>query len=218
MADAPTLQHYPGLNMARYGLNPYEEPLYRIVFAPSRWHMVGGEWADGHVGARMCLLGNYRAMGNQWILEKWQSPEDYLASFPGGRAGWEAAMAQPAPSRGEYVWAFTFEACDPANANIDKLISWVILGKRATEQDILDGCRADAAASRKADDSQVFDKIWDKIEAFPGRPISAPGGNRGTKTREFPLGAPDGLPKPGSIKVGTPALTNEEMAEYHGNH
>ena len=202
MADAPTVQHYPGLNMARYGLNPYDEPLYRIVFAPSRWHMVAGAWADGTVGARMALLGNYRAMGNQWILEKWQSCEEYLRGFPGGKQGWEAAMGQPAPSRGEYVWAVTFEACDPANANIDKLINFCDLGRRATVQDITDACQADAANRRKAEDARVFDKIWDKIEAFPGAAISAHGGSRGIKTRDFPLGAPDGMPRAGNIKAG----------------
>ena len=40
------LRHFPTLPMAVYGLNQYGENLYRVVFAESRRHLIGGQWRD----------------------------------------------------------------------------------------------------------------------------------------------------------------------------
>src|SRR6185369_11345620 len=68
------IRHFP-IPMRRFGLNPYQEPLYRIVFAPSRRYLVCGEWPDGSNCAHWVI--KHKNLGNLWIMEKWIPGERY---------------------------------------------------------------------------------------------------------------------------------------------
>src|ERR1700744_4313279 len=70
----PEPTHYP-LSLAKYGLNPYGKPKYRVVFAPSVKMLVGGEFPDGFSGYR--ARPAYSHVGDAWIIEKWKSANDY---------------------------------------------------------------------------------------------------------------------------------------------
>ena len=101
--------------MGKYGLNPHSEPLYRIVFAPSRRYLCSGEWPDGTNGARWTPL--YRNLGEIWVMEKWVAPEQFHKP---GREDWNLYQAErlgPWPARGEYMICHSFSDCDPVNAN-----------------------------------------------------------------------------------------------------
>ncbi len=174
------LRHYPGIDMSIYGQNPYGENLFRIVFSASRRSLVCGTFADGSTGGRWMHL--YAHLGPLWILERWLSPH----AFTGGmtREKWDQTMSinGPFPDRGEYDLCHAFEACDPTQANLDKLIMWINEGKNRRFDEIRSAC-ADVYAQEDKDTGNMQDAvIRDALPAFGAAPMIGPGGGRGTKT------------------------------------
>lgn len=118
---------YP-MPMARFGVNPYGEPLYRLVYAPSVKKMVGGKFPDGYIGYR--ARPAYRHIGPHWIIEKWISAieltrmteEQYRSAYVDKETG--LFPTGPYPHRGIYHYCETL-SCNPAEANIDKLVMWL---------------------------------------------------------------------------------------------
>jgi hypothetical protein len=103
-----TPQLLPTIPMERYGLNPMGRALYRVVWSDSRTYLLGGNWGGGSFEMRESEL--YEGV-HAWILEKWQSAEQYA----GSREEWDAKERDPStpslgpyPSEGEYVYAYTF--------------------------------------------------------------------------------------------------------------
>lgn len=169
------LKHYP-LSMDRFGKNPYGEPLWRIVFAESRYHLVHGDFGDSR------WVPMYRHVGPFWVLEKWMSATDFAQM---SRARWEREMTilGPWPERGEYQLAHVFEACGPVDANLDKLIAWIDAGKKHSWQDNKDACYAAYEAEQKATEREIADKVRDLLPAFGNSAVSAPGGIRNPKSK-----------------------------------
>src|ERR1700761_2477938 len=128
----PEPSHYP-LSMARYGLNPHGESLYRVVFAPSVKKIVGGEFADGFKGYR--VRPAYRQLGQVWILERWLSPmrltgmteqkynEQYADPYTG------LISTGPYPQRGSYVLCEELNG-NPADMNFDWIIGYIKKAER----------------------------------------------------------------------------------------
>lgn len=114
--------------MARFGVNPYGEPLYRLVYAPSVKKMVGGKFTDGYIGYR--ARPAYRHIGQYWVIEKWISAleltrmteEQYNRVYKDKDTG--LFPTGPYPNRGVYHYCETL-SCNPAEANIDKLVMWL---------------------------------------------------------------------------------------------
>jgi hypothetical protein len=197
-----TLRVYP-MSMARFGTNPYGEPLWRIVFAESRKYLVGGTWGDGLTEYRwrptyrhitdLCLCGQNHDPGTcpdapKWVLEKWLSAKDFTQGQ--SEQAWNLKYSQPCgllllgpyPSRGEYQHAHTFMV-PVADANLDWLISVIDAGARKSMQDNLDACRADYDADTKARRSTVDEMVRNRMSSFLNNAfVGGAGVKRGTKT------------------------------------
>lgn len=169
-----SLRHYP-LPMRRFGLNPYSEPLYRIVFAPSRRNLAGG--VDGQAYR---WVSTYRYLGEAWVLERWLPAEEFAKC---SREKWdrELLILGPWPERGEYVHAHTF-TCSPTDANIEKLVSWIEEGKKRRFQEHLDACREEYDQDTKERRNKMDAIIRNALPAFGSAPFAGGRGGRGTKT------------------------------------
>ena len=186
-----SLQYYPA-SMARFGQNPYSEPLYRIVFAPSRRYLVVGEWPDGANCAQWVI--KHKNLGNIWIMERWRSAEDYTKC---SREHWNACMLMlgPWPERGEYELCHAFELSGPEDANLDKLVALIEHGRTIRFYDTLNWHREDAAKEKKATQQLAEDMIRNRLPAFGGRALSYGTHGRSFKTaRQLKTAQEVGLP------------------------
>ena len=203
---APEPRHYP-MPMARFGLNPFNEPLWRVVFAPSVFYLVGGKWPDGSIEYRM--RPRYRGLSSDapkdpqtkvpqvWVLEKWISAfEDsgmteatYKFMFTDTSTG--LLLNGPYPSRGVYHHVHTFEAANPQDCNLEFLVGIIAHAKSndpaRVKQAIDEHYQADLESKRK----QGVDQAKSSAPAFGMRPASLPGGGvHSSKSINFDLSAP----------------------------
>jgi hypothetical protein len=168
------LTSYPGLNMRRFGVNPYNEPLYRIVFASSRRHLVYGTWPDG--SQKASWVRKYFQVGDQWIMERWLAPQEYARM---SKEQWnrEMLILGPYPDRGEYEICHTFETSTPDDASLEKLISWIEAGRHVSLAEKTTFQREDAEREAKAVSNQQDDMIRNRLRHFGA--VSGYGGGRG---------------------------------------
>lgn len=171
------LRFYPMPNMARFGVNEYQENLYRIIWSETR-RSLAGEYPF----TSYAWLPTYtHIQPGAWVLERWLSADDFAKCT---KAYWDENLLVlgPWPARGEYEHAHTFEACGPVDANLDKLISWIEAGRKASYQDNLDACRnkyeAQERATRSTQDAMIRDAMSYKLDFA----MSGAHGSRGTKT------------------------------------
>jgi len=174
------LQHHP-TPMLRYGLNPYGEPLYRIVFTQSRRHLVGGAWAGE--GNTYHWVPKYRQITAPWILERWR-PEVV------SRKKWETEMVDPVsgwpllgpyPSRGDYdmVWEFDSGVAADSLDNIVANVERRMLRQVAENQAML---RREYEQEEKDQKRESSDEVRDCLRYRNCAPLSAGRFGRGTKT------------------------------------
>lgn len=173
------LRFWPTESMSRFGQNPYGGNLYRIVFAPSRRHIVYGEWPDG--SRKADWVRTYADLGDCWVLEKWLSAYDFTKCTA---ETWNMMLTVlgPYPDRGEYELVHAFEACPPADANLDKLISWIEAGRKYSAAENLTSLRKDLEEEETGRRNQRLARISNALPAFGAAAMSGPGGGRGTKT------------------------------------
>jgi hypothetical protein len=177
--------------MFRFGTNPYGENLFRIVFSNSRTFIVAGEW-NSHPDIPMERWGRtcaaeeplYPQYPGLWILERWLPPD-----ISRERWDFERSECGPYPERGDYYLSHAFETCGPADANLDKLISWIEEGRKRSWQDVKDGCQATYDADRKAAQSEGYDRIHNALSAHLDFPMSGRYASRGSKTAGMNLSA-----------------------------
>lgn len=189
------LQHYPLAGMAKYGLNPYNEPLYRIVFKDSVRHLVGKMWPDGEIGYRW--VPKYRGVKAPWILERWSYVEmsqrewDRLVDPLSGYL-----ILGPYPSRGEYNLAWEFDK-GVANDSLDKIIATIEHGRKRSFQDCRDNVERDYSYEDKATKQEIYDEYRNDVRFRPLAALSYGKYGRGTKTMpDFPIAERHGLPVP----------------------
>ena len=188
------LRHYP-IPMGRFGKNPYGENLYRIVFAPSRRHLVYGEWPDGSQQANW--VRKYFQVGDQWIMECWLPAAEY-ACMPRERWDREMLILGPYPDRGEYELCHVFETCAPSDASLAVLINVIKEGRRRPLAEKIAFERVDAERERKAigDRQEAMIRNW--LPAFGTSAMAGYGGGRGVKTAPILRTAEElGLPTQG---------------------
>lgn len=197
----PEPTHFPR-QMARFGLNAYSEPLFRIVFAPSVKTLVGGVFADGFSGYR--TRPAYRNIGNKWIVEKWISafehtkmtPEAYDLAFRDPVTG--LVLTGPYPTRGVYNWCHTFDACDPVNENIDQLIGLLLKAEKNDPRDNQRAILDTMAREEAADDAQRYERCKELLPAFGIRAANIGGMVKATKSAPLMKSANElGLPTEG---------------------
>jgi len=161
----PTLYPMP---MSKYGLNPFGENLYRLVYAPSVKKMVGGKFTDGYIGYR--ARPAYRHIGQFWVIEKWISAleltrmteQQYDTVYKDKETG--LYPTGPYPHRGVYHYCETLSG-NPSEANIDKLVSWLEHAKHVdpaqNQRQLLD----DLDKADKDDAARRWDWAKDKERA-----------------------------------------------------
>lgn len=123
-SDAPT---YHPTSMARFGLNPYGQPLWRIVFAESVKRLVGGLWPDGKEEYRLRKVYTGTHAKGRWVLESWISaqehtgctPQEYPIKFQATNCV-TTIQHEPYPHEGTYVERHIFMG-DPTG--IEELIA-----------------------------------------------------------------------------------------------
>jgi hypothetical protein len=180
-----SLQHYP-LPMARFGLNPFGENLYRIVLASSRRHLVGGSWRGSGCGYHW--VPKYRTVKAAWILERWRSAWDFTRMT---RTQWDCNMVDPIsgwlllgpyPSRGEYDLAWEFDKGVDAD-NIDQVIAAAEKAhNERTFEDVRQAHKAEYEQEERDVRRESRAEIRDCVTAFGNAPMSARGHGRGSKT------------------------------------
>lgn len=196
--------------MARYGKNPYGENLYRVVFAPSRRHIVYGIWADG--SRQASYVATYPHVGASWILERWLTPFKYARCTADQ---WNESMTilGPYPHRGEYECCHVFDACGIADSNLDNLIRWVEMGEDYSFNENRVACQKNVDYDEKERKRLRHDIIDNSMRALGTGPLSGYGGGRNTKTYPILKSAEElGLPtKPGLTRVRSKRKTRFEI-------
>lgn len=162
--------------------------VYRLIWAPSR-HVTlmldrGATTLPKYVAVEPL------ANPNVWLLEKWR-PCGEITSV--SREDWNAPnsewlMQGPYPSDGDYELAGLPLTCDPASANIDKLIVWIEAGKGFTPQQNALALQNRLDQEEKDKRRIIKDKIDDKLLPFGGEAWSSASSvrsSRSTKTIEL---------------------------------
>lgn len=215
-----SLRHWP-TPMAQYGLNPYGEPKWRIVFAPSRRILAGNQQTGFHwVQAYRSRLGSdptdARLCVPVWILEGWRSAWDFCKM---SRERWNAEMLilGPYPERGEYDLCHVFSPVLPDDCNIEKLISWIEAGRTKSFQDNLDACRAQYDQETKDRQREVEGRIHNAYPAFGGTAIASSRVARGTKNPRIIRTAEEiGLPVGNNKFMQLRRPNGHNTATHHG--
>lgn len=198
-------QHYP-MPMERYGSTPAGKNLYRVVFAPSVRHLIGGRWKDGCVEYRS--RPTYSHIGNEWILERWISAEHFCRM---GKHDYEIRFRNesglftmgPYPSDGVYVMCCDAPLHPSAIEAVSGLIEAIEFGLRnkSHEREVQNGIllKEDTDKREKANDDLMLSMIQEKRPAFGNRPTSFNGGVHSTKSK-VNLSRPAPF-KPGGMKI-----------------
>ena len=197
-------------SLARYGLNPFHEPVFRCVYAPSVKRIIGGRAASGAIG--YFVRPAYRHIGDYWIIEKWLSAFEDCGKteaqynelckdmdtglFPTG----------PYPHRGVYNYCETLSH-SPADTDFDLLIALIQKGKYNRPQDNAQALMKMMDKKEKADADERFDRMKELLPAFGIRATSYRGHTKKTKSAPIMKSANElGLPRSG------PAVIKREHA------
>lgn len=180
--------------------------LYRLIWAPSR--LVTLMLDRGATTLPKYVAVEPLANPNLWLLEKWR-PCDEITTI--SKEDWnspnsEWLMQGPYPSDGDYEMAGLPLACDPASANIDKLIEWIEAGKKFTPQQNALAIQNNLDKAESSKRKLIKDKIDDRLLPFGGEAWasgSSTRSKRNTKTVNIKHSANElGLPtKPGYTGV-----------------
>ena len=206
---AVNLRHYP-MPMAKYGLNPFGEPLYRIVCASTRRNLCGGPWADG---SQYRLVKTYPEISFPWILERWHSALEFSGM---SREQWDRTMLEnsgPYPSRGDYNLAWVFDL-GVGEENLDNIIEACERGRSHSATELHQQHEATYRQEEKATQDACYQQIRESYSAFGTRPMAGYGGGRGTKTARPMLSANElGLPIPNRQRPASAPIRNRRTQD-----
>jgi hypothetical protein len=159
-----------------YGVNPYGESLWRVVWCPDRVFLLGGYWeANGQFEYRRTRrYGEHK----RWILERYVPARVFgdPRTWAGRTANTEGFLNQgPFPDRGIYVCTDIFtEALTPTL--VYRTVQSAALGDLLTQYQRLE-LKAQAEAERERESDERIDKEWELIDN-PRRGLSFAGGRR----------------------------------------
>jgi len=188
--DKP-VQNWVGTSLRHFGITPYGESLFRVIWAPSRMRMIGGRHTvrDGKPQIDRDVVANggrdnsvvREFVGYKWypmyprkqsyILEKWLSPVEY----GGTRENYETQqrcaetgllVSGPYPERGEYFFCYEFPDGYPAVSAVESIIRLILFGRNFTIREkrdaILEADKREQLSIRK----RATDVILDSLPAF----------------------------------------------------
>ena len=200
----PTL--WVGSSLRQFGINPYGDPLFRVVWAPSRTMLVGGKHTvrDGAVANDAQLAANngrdnsvrHEWVGykhyprypgvNEYVLEAWLSPVQY----GGTPRQWELQQTDeetgllvlgPYPQRGEYDVKWYFGQEYPTVSQVEKMIQVIFAGDRYTSAEKK---AAMVEADKKAHLERVARNKDIILDALPGHGLNPSSSHPGKKRPE----------------------------------
>jgi len=171
-----------------FGLNPFREPNFKVVWGQSEFHKMGNVWRDIYGNERRGYRMRYLCDGGpSWNLMRWKP-----ASFYGTPALWYMNTWDPHSrvyALGEYPWKGRYEVlysfCKRevvegkmtvmqfplTHLLIDRIIPTVLAVQRMTPAER----RAAAALVRekkeKAENEEITDRMMDELPAWYG-PVS----------------------------------------------
>jgi hypothetical protein len=209
--------------MKVYGTIPgRDEPLFRIVYAPSVRALMGGEFTNPETGA--VEFTGYQArplydhIGDKWIMEKWASAFDYTKQTEAEYyAQWKdqhgLCLTGPYPRNGAYQWVWTFNK--PEQIGAAGIVAALVNKARFNSQAANEAALRDAQkAAKKARFQQNFDRMKDANRAFGIRAANI--GGRVKAQKSFPELQPAskfGLPERGNRAL-KPTAEQLEVAGY----
>ena len=190
------------LPMARYGLNIYGEPLFRVAWSDSRTYLIGTQKGEEFAFSEYPLYDGIHA----WVLEKFQSSEEYAGPRDVyDRKEMEAlTKLGPYPERGEYVHCYTFPF-EPDHSMIDIYVRANKASNNLSRTERKDSIMEPLLARRRRNHNRV-DEVFDNAQPafrYSDAMVSAVSNNgvirrapsKRIKDVQFRLGAEDtGLP------------------------
>jgi hypothetical protein len=171
---------YQTEGLRKFGVNPYGQPNFRIVWAPSRTRILGGFWEDnGHHEYRRVLRYGTTP---RWILERWRpgsmygTPEQWQRDYvtPDG-----FFSVGPFPVHGEYESCEVFQAKDelgraikgwrgfvPLEPGLIELAARAVwMGRINSYSDIRIALR-DEEVTKEREKDRRFDDQWTEQQAL----------------------------------------------------
>jgi hypothetical protein len=168
------------VGLEKFGLNPYGQPNFRVVWAPSRTRIIGGFWEDTaqHEYRRKPKYG----VSPRWILERWRP-----AAMYGTPEAWEREYITPDgfyavgpfPVHGEYESCEVFQAKDeqgkavkgwagfvPLEPGLVELTARAVwMGRINSYSDIRIAVR-DEELRKERESDRRFDQNWDEKQTL----------------------------------------------------
>jgi hypothetical protein len=157
--------------LARFGLNPYGQPHFRVIWGPSRTYIAGG-FFDRLGKSTYRRLVKY-GLDPKWVLERWRP-----AAIYGSPQTWEANYSTPEgflalgpfPAHGEYESCTVFSTgkggsgyvpLEPGLVEMSARAVW--MGKALTYSDIR-RAHEDEELKREQEADAGFDDMWKEAQ------------------------------------------------------
>lgn len=202
VASSPkTVQHWPA-SLKMFGVNPYDEAIFRVIRCESRYYLVGADHVDYNgdpspdritkkLGKDPNVSGRTREYRwiplypglHGWILEKWCSPISFTGCSP---EQWKERYTDhdsgllilgPYPDRGEYERCFVFPG-EPTSSLISDQIYKIRAGWNYTFNDHRAANQAFLDKREKAVGDRRIDIMKDSQQAFKNKPSNVRPGKR----------------------------------------
>jgi hypothetical protein len=125
------------MKLGHFGLNPFGEPIFRVVWSDSRKYMIGGLWDGVRAEYRWIPKYEYSA----WVLERWLSaleyggtPQQYELQQRDEESG--LLVCGPYPERGEYEFCHRFPPGHPSASQIEAEIQKRLYQRKYSKTEI----------------------------------------------------------------------------------
>ncbi len=156
------------LPMARYGLNAYNEPLFRVAWSDSVIELLGVQKGEE---IKFDEYPSYPDI-HAWVLEKFQTSAEYA----GPREVYDmkemtaAVKLGPYPERGKYVHCYTFPF-EPDHSMIDIYVRANRATNHLTRVEQKDAIMAPLLARRARQHQRIDDVFAEAQDAFKGEAV-----------------------------------------------
>jgi hypothetical protein len=218
----PTLQHLPIGSLKMHGTNPYGEPIFRVVWSPSRYYLVGANHVeyDGSPSNDNILYErgkdpyvNRQWVGYKWlplypgdphwILEMWKSSMGFLGCT---KEQYELRYRDPVtmlftlgpyPERGEYCQCQSpmWTGLGPDRTQVDSVIYLIKAGWGYTYKEHEAANKRFLEKREKDSFNQFQDRYREARPAFGNRPTSTNPGKKSQNDIKIKYSAEElGLP------------------------